>query len=70
MNKAFLIGRLTQDPQASTLDSGHSFFHRGKPHVFSRRRKQSRLHQHHHLGRTCAKLRKVPSKGKSGCSYG
>ncbi len=25
MNKAFLIGRLTQDPQASTLDSGHSY---------------------------------------------
>lgn len=25
MNKAFLIGRLTQDPTASTLDSGHSY---------------------------------------------
>ena len=25
MNKVFLIGRLTQDPQASTLDSGHSY---------------------------------------------
>ena len=25
MNKAFLIGRLTQDPQPSTLDSGHSY---------------------------------------------
>lgn len=24
MNKAFLIGRLTQDPTASTFDSGHS----------------------------------------------
>jgi len=25
MNKVFLIGRLTQDPVASTLDSGHSY---------------------------------------------
>ena len=25
MNRVFLIGRLTQDPQASTLDSGHSY---------------------------------------------
>ena len=25
MNKVFLIGRLTQDPQASNLDSGHSY---------------------------------------------
>ncbi len=25
MNKVFLIGRLTQDPQASTLESGHSY---------------------------------------------
>lgn len=25
MNKVFLIGRLTQDPQAATLDSGHSY---------------------------------------------
>ncbi len=25
MNKVFLIGRLTQDPQVSTLDSGHSY---------------------------------------------
>ena len=25
MNKVFLIGRLTQDPQATTLDSGHSY---------------------------------------------
>lgn len=25
MNKVFLIGRLTQDPQASALDSGHSY---------------------------------------------
>lgn len=25
MNKAFLIGRLTQDPTAATLDSGHSY---------------------------------------------
>lgn len=25
MNKAFLIGRLTQDPVAQTLDSGHSY---------------------------------------------
>lgn len=25
MNKSFLIGRLTQDPSAGTLDSGHSY---------------------------------------------
>ena len=25
MNKVFLVGRLTQDPQVSTLDSGHSY---------------------------------------------
>ena len=25
MNKVFLIGRLTQDPTASTLDSGHTY---------------------------------------------
>ena len=25
MNRVFLIGRLTQDPQASALDSGHSY---------------------------------------------
>ena len=25
MNKVFLIGRLTQDPQASSFESGHSY---------------------------------------------